>query len=209
MSAERAVEKDQHSVPRPLTSSSSGQRLTVDSQVLRRKSKPFPGSVGITDPNMPDESCLCCSDVNIQHLLPRGLLWSGLFPAPQPTAPRRGPGSASLAPRHPHGAGRRTAPQTAQKAPRRHRKPPLKQQNGGATAPPPHQPPSQAVPARPPAPWIHRLNQQKAPTLLEPSTSQVKSGGDLLSHTLTSAVPSAQWALASGFGMGPGVSPTL
>ena len=30
-------------------------------------------------------------------------------------------------------------------------------------------------------------------------------GGDLLSHTLTSAVPSAQ-ALASGFGMGPGVS---
>ena len=96
---------------------------------------------------------------------------------------------------------------------------PVKQQRGGATAPPPHRPPhrpsqphqpaSQAVPARPPAPWIHRLNQQKAPTLLEPSTSQVKSGGDLLSHTLTSAVPSAQWALASGFGMGPGVSPTL
>ena len=86
---------------------------------------------------------------------------------------------------------------------------PVKQQKGGATAPPPHQPPSQAVPTGRPVPWIHRLNQQKAPTLLEPSTTQVKSGGDLLSHTLTSAVPSAQWALASGFGMGPGVSPTL
>ena len=35
------------------------------------------------------------------------------------------------------------------------------------------------------------------------------SGGDLLSHTLPSAVPSALWVLASGFGMGPGVSPTL
>ena len=30
-------------------------------------------------------------------------------------------------------------------------------------------------------------------------------GGDLLSHTLTSAVPSALEGLASGFGMGPGV----
>jgi hypothetical protein len=35
------------------------------------------------------------------------------------------------------------------------------------------------------------------------------SGGDLLSHTLPGAVPSALWVLASGFGMGPGVSPTL
>ena len=90
---------------------------------------------------------------------------------------------------------------------------PVKQQRGGATAPPPHRPPGhaagQANRTSRPARWIHRLNQQKAPTLLEPPTSQVKSGGDLLSHTLTSAVPSAQWALASGFGMGPGVSPTL
>ena len=31
-------------------------------------------------------------------------------------------------------------------------------------------------------------------------------GGDLLSHTLSSAVPSAQAGLASGFGMRPGVS---
>ena len=37
----------------------------------------------------------------------------------------------------------------------------------------------------------------------------VNSGGDLLSHTLPSAVPSALWVLATGFGMGPGVSPTL
>jgi hypothetical protein len=35
------------------------------------------------------------------------------------------------------------------------------------------------------------------------------SGGVLLSHTLTSAVPSALEGLASGFGMGPGVSPPL
>src|SRR5690349_18286096 len=32
-------------------------------------------------------------------------------------------------------------------------------------------------------------------------------GGVLLSHTLTSAVPSALEGLASGFGMGPGVPP--
>ena len=35
---------------------------------------------------------------------------------------------------------------------------------------------------------------------------EVVFGGDLLSHTLTSAVPSALAGLASGFGMGPGVS---
>src|SRR5690349_21291060 len=34
-------------------------------------------------------------------------------------------------------------------------------------------------------------------------------GGVLLSHTLTSAVPSALEGLASGFGMGPGVPPPL
>src|SRR5699024_8101596 len=39
--------------------------------------------------------------------------------------------------------------------------------------------------------------------------SQLLSGGDLLSHNLPVAVPSALWVLASGFGMGPGVSPTL
>ena len=41
------------------------------------------------------------------------------------------------------------------------------------------------------------------------STFNGVSGGDLLSHTLPGAVPSALWVLASGFGMGPGVSPTL
>ena len=34
-------------------------------------------------------------------------------------------------------------------------------------------------------------------------------GGVLLSHTLAGAVPSALKGLASGFGMGPGVSPSL
>ena len=34
-------------------------------------------------------------------------------------------------------------------------------------------------------------------------------GGVLLSHTLAGAVPSALVGLASGFGMGPGVSPPL
>src|ERR1700709_328388 len=34
-------------------------------------------------------------------------------------------------------------------------------------------------------------------------------GDDLLSHTLTSAVPSALEGLATGFGMGPGVPPPL
>ena len=36
-----------------------------------------------------------------------------------------------------------------------------------------------------------------------------KSGGVLLSHKVTLAVPSAQRVLASGFGMGPGVSLSL
>ena len=34
-------------------------------------------------------------------------------------------------------------------------------------------------------------------------------GGVLLSHILAGAVPSALKGLASGFGMGPGVSPSL
>src|SRR5690625_2771694 len=35
------------------------------------------------------------------------------------------------------------------------------------------------------------------------------SGGDLLSHVVSHAVPSALKGLASGFGMEPGVSPSL
>ena len=38
-------------------------------------------------------------------------------------------------------------------------------------------------------------------------TPNVECGGVLLSHTLSGAVPSPCQALASGFGMGPGVSP--
>ena len=38
-------------------------------------------------------------------------------------------------------------------------------------------------------------------------TVSCESGGALLSHTLSGAVPSPCRALASGFGMGPGVSP--
>src|SRR6201999_1397814 len=51
------------------------------------------------------------------------------------------------------------------------------------------------------APHVCDLRRQGAP--------QVKLGGVLLSHTLTSAVPSALEGLASGFGLGPGVSPPL
>lgn len=41
------------------------------------------------------------------------------------------------------------------------------------------------------------------------SLSESMSGGVLLSHVVAHAVPSAQRGLASGFGMGPGVSPSL
>src|SRR5664279_2321039 len=52
---------------------------------------------------------------------------------------------------------------------------------------------------------------QKSPDRLFPvgALSQCMSGGVLLSHTVTSAVPSALKGLASGFGMEPGVSPSL
>src|SRR5699024_4917634 len=48
----------------------------------------------------------------------------------------------------------------------------------------------------------------RAPQRLSHSPTKM-SGGDLLSHTLPSAVPSAQSSLATGFGMEPGVSSTL
>jgi hypothetical protein len=52
---------------------------------------------------------------------------------------------------------------------------------------------------------------RKSPGRLFPvgALSQCMSGGVLLSHTVTSAVPSALKGLASGFGMEPGVSPSL
>ena len=52
-------------------------------------------------------------------------------------------------------------------------------------------------------------NVEKPPTYWLGASRNVCSGGVLLSHTLSSAVPSAQVALASGFGMGPGVPPPL
>ena len=42
---------------------------------------------------------------------------------------------------------------------------------------------------------------------LDQKVQTVECGGVLLSHTLSSAVPSPCQALASGFGKGPGVSP--
>jgi hypothetical protein len=46
-----------------------------------------------------------------------------------------------------------------------------------------------------------------AHTRWTPQNKQFDVGGVLLSHTLTSAVPSALEGLATGFGMGPGVPP--
>ena len=47
----------------------------------------------------------------------------------------------------------------------------------------------------------------KGPPAVWPGAFRVWGGGGvLLSHTLASAVPSACPGLASGFGMGPGVS---
>ena len=58
-----------------------------------------------------------------------------------------------------------------------------------------------------------RVRGEKRGTPREPvgarpgGTVSCESGGALLSHTLSGAVPSPCRALASGFGMGPGVSP--
>src|ERR1700754_4685726 len=52
-----------------------------------------------------------------------------------------------------------------------------------------------------------RMHKKVGPRLPAGAHKTFDVGGDLLSHTLTSAVPSALEGLASGFGMGPGVSP--
>src|SRR5882757_2231475 len=67
-------------------------------------------------------------------------------------------------------------------------------------------PPGRGCGGRPP-----QQTRNDAPCSRFPRTggAQVNFGGVLLSHTLTSAVPSALEGLASGFGMGPGVSPPL
>ena len=48
---------------------------------------------------------------------------------------------------------------------------------------------------------------RESPKGLDQKVQTVECGGALLSHTLSSAVPSPCQALASGFGKGPGVSP--
>src|SRR6476659_4033277 len=54
---------------------------------------------------------------------------------------------------------------------------------------------------------VEKPQNRSAPPCDRRGTSKLNVGGDLLSHTLTSAVPSALEGLASGFGMGPGVPP--
>jgi hypothetical protein len=56
--------------------------------------------------------------------------------------------------------------------------------------------------------WGTDENKQRGPRGGGPFGGVV-FGGVLLSHTLAGAVPSALEGLASGFGMGPGVSPPL
>ena len=51
-------------------------------------------------------------------------------------------------------------------------------------------------------------DQKKAPSECS-GLLELKSGGDLLSHTENRAVPSAQRGLTTEFGMGSGVTPSL
>ena len=58
----------------------------------------------------------------------------------------------------------------------------------------------------------HTKHRKKHTQKKDPSISwgqYVNPGGDLLSHTVTSAVPSALLGLTSVFGMGTGGTPTL
>ena len=63
--------------------------------------------------------------------------------------------------------------------------------------------------ARPARAWAgEKRGTPREPVGARPGgTVSCESGGALLSHTLSGAVPSPCRALASGFGMGPGVSP--
>ncbi len=56
---------------------------------------------------------------------------------------------------------------------------------------------------------ISRQKVKKNPVTSETDGIQIKSGIDLLSHTVTHIVPSARWGLTSLFGMGRGVTPTI
>jgi hypothetical protein len=54
-----------------------------------------------------------------------------------------------------------------------------------------------------------RSRAKKKPRTFPLGAFEKYSGNDLLSHSLTAAVPSAQWSLTSVFGMGTGVTSTL
>ena len=51
--------------------------------------------------------------------------------------------------------------------------------------------------------------QEKGPETIATSRPENTPGSDLLSHTVTHAVPSAEEGLTTVFGMGTGVSPLL
>jgi hypothetical protein len=54
-----------------------------------------------------------------------------------------------------------------------------------------------------------KMEKRKIPGSEEPGILYNKSGDDLLSHTVTRAVPLAQEGLTAEFGMGSGVTPPL
>jgi hypothetical protein len=62
--------------------------------------------------------------------------------------------------------------------------------------------------APPPTEIMHENEKRPDPIGVEP-LYKMCSGGVLLSHEASLAVPSALRGLTSGFGMGPGVSPSL
>ena len=64
-----------------------------------------------------------------------------------------------------------------------------------------------ASPGPPARAWGERGTPREPVGARPGGTVSCESGGALLSHTLSGAVPSPCRALASGFGMGPGVSP--
>ena len=79
-------------------------------------------------------------------------------------------------------------------------------------------PGDRAIEATGPSTVSHRSGRTKAhqsqgmpkgPSRVGKALLKSVSGCVLLSHTVTSAVPSALKGLASGFGMEPGVSPSL
>src|SRR5690606_5015202 len=110
-----------------------------------------------------------------------GALYRTIFHPTNPSQPR----PMGRPPARRRDERRRLLTQAAPRVSRFH-KPHKTKKKGATTQTPPHQ---------------RRTTWATAP--------QNTSGGDLLSHTVTSAVPSALAGLTTGFGMGPGVSPPL